>query len=90
MLEGVIARSPHRSGGTPNRGTDFTDTFCSLVYEADDTVAFHNPEDGDVKDHPSYQDLGLEAHLGEPLMVGGERYGTLNFSSPDPREIPFT
>jgi CheY-like chemotaxis protein len=69
---------------------DFSDTFCELVYAADGPVAFHSPEAGGVEDHPCYQDLGLQAYLGEPLIVEEARYGTLNFSSPAVRDRPFT
>jgi PAS domain S-box-containing protein len=69
---------------------DLSDTFCELVYEADGSVGFHSPADGDVEHHPAYRELGLEAYLGEPLVVDGERYGTLNFSSSTSRPEPFT
>ncbi len=69
---------------------DFRNTYCSLVYEADGPVSFHSPTDGGIKDHPAYQDLGLEAYLGEPVFVEDNRYGTLNFSSPNSRQEPFT
>lgn len=69
---------------------DFSDTFCELVYDADGPVAFPSPKAGGVEDHPCYRDLGLQAYLGEPLIVDEERYGTLNFSSPSARDRPFT
>lgn len=68
---------------------DFSDTFCSFVYESEDPVAFRSPIDGGVEDSPCYQDVGMQAYLGELLMVDGNRYGTLNFSSPSPRDHRF-
>lgn len=78
--------------GSIEQGTvlDFRDTFCELVYEADGPVAFQSPEAGDVEDHPCYQNLGLRAYLGEPLIVDEDRYGTLNFSSTTGHDNPFT
>lgn len=66
------------------------DTFCSLVYDADGPVSFHNPDDGGVKDHPAYQKQGIRSYLGVPIHVAGERYGTLNFSDPTARHDPIT
>jgi PAS domain S-box-containing protein len=74
----------------PGDTFDFTDTYCSLVYESDGPVAFRSPADGGVEEHPCYRKMGLRAYLGEPLVVDGSRYGTLNFSSHSSREEPFT
>lgn len=40
--------------------------------------------------HPCYQVFHLESYIGMRLMVGGKVYGTLNFSSPMPRGLPFS
>jgi PAS domain S-box-containing protein len=69
---------------------DLTDTYCSLVYDADGPVSFHSVDAGGVKEHPAYQKQGLESYTGVPVFVGGHRYGTLNFSRPDARETPIT
>jgi len=64
---------------------DLGETFCSLVYEANGPVSFHTPADGEIKTHPAYRKQGIESYIGVPLYVAGERYGTLNFSSPSAR-----
>lgn len=69
---------------------ELEDTFCSLVYDADGPVSFHNPDDGGVKDHPAYQKQSIRSYLGVPIHVAGERYGTLNFSDPTARHDPIT
>ena len=69
---------------------ELSDTYCSLVYEADDPVSFHNPDDGGVKNHPAYQKQGVRSYIGAPIHVAGERYGTLNFSDPTTRQEPIT
>ena len=69
---------------------DLSETFCSLVYEANEPVSFHTPADGGVKKHPAYRKQGAESYIGVPIYVAGERYGTLNFSDPSARTEPIT
>ncbi|WP_136718467.1 PAS domain S-box protein [Halorientalis salina] len=74
----------------PGDSLNLTDTYCSLVYEADGPVSFHSSDDGGVKDHPAYQNKGMESYIGVPVFVDDHRYGTLNFSRPESREAPIT
>ncbi|MHC6527455.1 sensor domain-containing diguanylate cyclase [Vibrio proteolyticus] len=59
-------------------------TYCSHVYNADDVQGFHHVSDSEVATHPCFKNFGLEAYLGAPIFVDEKRYGTLNFSSPEP------
>lgn len=57
-------------------------TYCYEVYSRKKVVCF--PHVGAIlhlKNHPVYVNLKLEAYLSAPIEVGGELYGTLNFSS---------
>jgi PAS domain S-box-containing protein len=74
----------------PGDTFDLTNTYCSLVYDADGPVSFQSATDGDVKDHPAYEKQGVESYIGVPVFVGGRRYGTLNFSRPRAREKAIT
>ncbi|MDW6093383.1 diguanylate cyclase [Vibrio rhizosphaerae] len=56
-------------------------TYCSLVYQADDVQGFSHVSESEIVTHPCFENFGLEAYLGAPVFVDGERYGTLNFSS---------
>ena len=40
--------------------------------------------------HPVYLYMQLRAYIGAPIMVHGEFWGTLNFSSKKPRESAFS
>ncbi|BES72594.1 hypothetical protein RE428_36120 [Marinobacter nanhaiticus D15-8W] len=73
------------------RGTklDFSDTYCSHVYKEGDVGAFHHVGQSELKTHPCYRNLKLEAYLGATIFVDGRRYGTLNFSSSQPAN-PFS
>jgi len=67
------------------------DTYCMQVYKTREVVGF--PEIGnhdDMKAHPVYQNLKLEAYLSAPIFVRGELYGTLNFTSQKPRKHGFS
>jgi PAS domain S-box-containing protein len=77
-------------GISPGDSFDLTDTYCSLVYDADGPVSFHSATDGGVKDHPAYEKQGIESYIGVPVFVDDQRYGTLNFSRPESRDAPIT
>lgn len=75
----------------PDRGTRFqlARTYCRDTLRANGpTSYFHTGAEAPT--HPAYADFGLEAYLGSPLFVEGERFGTLNFSSPRARLEPFS
>ncbi|KFI09125.1 diguanylate cyclase, partial [Vibrio sp. B183] len=59
-------------------------TYCAHVYAANDVQGFHCVSNSDIAAHPCFTTFGLEAYLGAPVFVDGHRYGTLNFSSPEP------
>jgi len=59
-------------------------TYCSHVVNANDVRMFHHVGQSEIQTHPCYKNFGLEAYIGAPIFTDGERYGTLNFSSPVP------
>lgn len=63
---------------------DLEGTYCSHVYKANDIQGFHHVSQSEIATHPCFINFGLEAYLGAPIFVDGQRYGTLNFSSPKP------
>ena len=65
-------------------------TYCSLTLAADDVVAFSDIADTEHIGHPCRDLFGLEAYIGFPVRVGGELYGTINFSAAAPSPDPFT
>ncbi|MDN3679279.1 diguanylate cyclase [Vibrio tapetis subsp. quintayensis] len=58
-------------------------TYCSHVYQANDVQGFNHVSHSRIATHPCFSSFGLEAYLGAPIFVDGQRYGTLNFSSPE-------
>ena len=71
-------------------GTHFSlgTTYCAHVLAADGPCAFHHVAESEIRTHPCYRTFRLEAYVGTPVVVDGERWGTLNFSSRDSHE-PF-
>ncbi|SIO34430.1 diguanylate cyclase [Salinivibrio sp. ES.052] len=68
----------------PGQVFDLKKTYCCHVYEANEAQGFHHVAQSNIKTHPCYEQFGLEAYIGAPIFIDGERYGTLNFSSPEP------
>ena len=63
-------------------------TYCDLTLAAGDLVAIDHMAASENRGHPCYGAFGLEAYIGVMLEVQGERYGTLSFSSVQPRPVP--
>ncbi|KZZ14592.1 hypothetical protein A3750_01810 [Oleiphilus sp. HI0079] len=81
---------------TPNAEVNPGDTFelgqtyCCHTLSANGPTAFHHAGKSSINSHPCYSAFGLESYIGVPVEVSGERFGTLNFSSPDVRDTPFS
>ncbi|MGO2415397.1 MULTISPECIES: bifunctional diguanylate cyclase/phosphodiesterase [Cobetia] len=86
----VVQRACHPEGLlTPGLSFSLSETYCDHVYKADNVQAFHNVGKSEIRHHPCYASFNLEAYIGAPVIVDGERYGTFNFSSAD-TVAPFT
>jgi PAS domain S-box-containing protein len=77
--------------GAPTPGTLFAlgETYCKHCLQSDSPLGFHHVGESHIREHPCYQNFGLEAYIGTPLLVDGLRYGTLNFSGPNARAQAF-
>ena len=60
-------------------------TYCHLTLQSDDVLAIADMKNSQYASHPCYESFGLESYIGVPIIIDGLRFGTLNFSSPDPR-----
>jgi len=78
--------------GAPPPGTifDLSDTYCVHTLGANRPKSFHHAGQSEISDHPCYKDFQLEAYIGAPIFVDNVRYGTLNFSSAEARDEPFS
>lgn len=84
--EVVVQVSPD---GGPQDGQHFVlgQTYCHLTLNTDDVLAISSMKHSDYSGHPCYAHFGLESYIGVVIIVDGERYGTLSFSSPEPRAL---
>lgn len=66
-------------------------TYCREVFDSNQVLGFpHVGRLPFMKDHPVYQNLKLEAYLSAPIEVDGKLFGTLNFTSTEPRQEGFS
>ena len=68
---------------------DLGETFCSETFQTQKVIDFPVAFDSKWSQHPAYAKFELEAYIGAPVVVGGQPYGTLNFSSLSPRGAQF-
>ncbi len=64
-------------------------TYCSITQRSDWVLAIDRVGRSPHAGHPCYRGFALECYIGIVLWVGGQRYGTLNFSAGEPRSRPF-
>ncbi|MGJ8680624.1 response regulator [Paraglaciecola sp.] len=74
----------------PNSTFSVNSTYCIHTLKAKQPTSFHHAGKSHIAQHPCYLDFGLESYIGAPLLVEGQKYGTLNFSSSEPKETPFS
>jgi len=75
---------------SPGSILELGNTYCSETINARGPIGFEHAEKSDWKTHPCYRDYKLETYFGISVVTGNEVYGTLNFSSPTPRNVRFT
>ncbi|WP_135806532.1 PAS domain-containing protein [Halorussus marinus] len=68
---------------------DLESTYCEEVVGTDAVCSFADAVADGKETHPAYREFELASYIGAPLVVDGERYGTVNFSSPTVRDAEF-
>ena len=63
-------------------------TFCSIMVGSDKPLSIIDVKRSEYSKHPCTE-TGLESYIGMSITVEGEKYGTLNFSSTYPKDLPF-
>lgn len=69
---------------------DLENTYCDITYNADDVVDIDHMTESMYQGHPCYEQFELESYIGIPLSANGNRFGTINFSSTEPKTESFT
>jgi PAS domain S-box-containing protein len=66
-----------------------SDTLCEVAFQNDEPTAIHQVSESLYHGRLASQQLGVQAFLGVPLTVAGERWGTLSFFSRRPYVTEF-
>ena len=61
------------------------ETYCEVTLARDDVLAIPHVARSEFAEHASHARYGLESYIGVRLMVNGDVFGTLVFTSPEPR-----
>lgn len=79
-------------GAALRDGAEFPlgDTYCCMTMAADGPFGLEHVAQSEFCSHPAYRSFCLESYVGVPVRVRDTVYGTLNFSSPDPRPRAFS
>ena len=68
---------------------DLRQTYCHDTLQAQKPLCIESAGTSKWQNHPGYTAFKLEAYIGAPLVVAGNTYGTLCFSSFTPRQKVF-
>jgi PAS domain S-box-containing protein len=69
---------------------DLRQTYCYETLKVKHPLCIISAGTSEWRNHPCYEVFKLEAYIGTPVIVGGQVYGTLSFSSFTPRQKPFS
>jgi len=87
VVEHSVGNGVKRAPGT---SFDLETTYCSHALEKRAAMAYHDIERSELADALCYRTFSRKCYIGAPVMVEGEVYGTINFSSMEPRQDPFS
>ncbi len=73
-----------------NQEFSLNNTYCSLAIKQDDVFYVNHMAQSEFNEHSCYKKFKLESYIGKQFHLEGTLYGTLNFSSVEPRPDGFT
>lgn len=73
----------------PGLRFELSGTYCRETLRADGPIAF-NDIGATMGEHPCYVATRLESYIGAPVHAGTRSFGSINFTSAQPRAEPFT
>ena len=86
----IVAAEAREGSFVPGSIFPLDETYSSVTLAVAGPVGIEHAAVSDLKAHPAYKARKYEAYLGTPVIVDGQVYGTLNFSSWHPRRKLFT
>ncbi|WP_234572387.1 sensor histidine kinase [Rhodohalobacter sp. 614A] len=85
----VINHYSKNSGLENGQTFNLGETYCSITIEKNKVVAINEMQLSEHRKHPCYEVFKLESYIGIPIYIDDQLYGTINFSSPDPKKPGF-
>lgn len=86
----VIAVFDETTNLAPGEIFDLSNTYCAITLVQNNIVTIEEMKHSAFAGHPCYKHFNLETYIGIPLVVNGQVFGTINFSSPKPRRKKFS
>jgi PAS domain S-box-containing protein len=89
----IISHYPEKNElptNEPGLEIDLGQTFSSIVVEQGEAIALKDITVSEYSNHKASKHLPLRAYICAPVMIEGELFGTLNFSSKEVYRYDFT
>ena len=64
-------------------------TYCNNTLELNSVFAITDVTKSKYIGHPCHKEFALVSYIGVPIKVNSHVYGTINFSSPNPRQLEY-
>ncbi len=80
---------PSDSGLEKGQVFELGSTYCSITLGHEDVLAINHMKKSEYERHPCYETFSLESYIGIPIKIRGEVFGTINFSSSEPKKGGF-
>jgi PAS domain S-box-containing protein len=89
--EVIAAQLPPKSSLQINPGDvfDLEQLFCGDTFHSREPICFQAASESQWCNHPCYKTFKIEAYIGACVMVGGQAYGVISFSTLNKRSTPF-
>jgi len=86
----IISTDPEGRPDPTGLEEDLSNTFCLRTIQNEEIVAFRDVAEVGLEDHHSAVEYDISCYHGAPIIVDGEPYGTVCFSSFNPRGEAFS
>jgi GAF domain-containing protein len=86
----IVAVQSNSGAYVPGEKYTLGNSYSREVFEQQKTIAVTSLENSPLRlHHPLYRSLPLECYIGVPLLLHGQPWGCMDFSSMAQRDVPF-
>jgi signal transduction histidine kinase len=86
----LYTHAPESYDLVPGKSLPLDRTFCCVTFASKEAIAINNTGKSEHAHSKYYEFSQLESYIAANINVLGEKFGTVNFSSRNPRENAFT